>query len=168
MVTGQSVGTPVEAIRAEAGVPNYATIRKRNILTAKEKALRSSVDHPVRIAVSNRNIKQRLNRQGLRYTADQLADFLPQTAENRRPLDLTATTPWEDHREVTITTADHFTKKAATADATLREDTLNRIKDIRLITQSIQTDQQAAVSGTEAAQQSSPPAYLKHPKSSAP
>ena len=58
MVTGQSVGTPVESIRAKAGVPNYATIRKIHILTAKEKALRSSVD-------SNRNINQRLNRQGL-------------------------------------------------------------------------------------------------------
>ena len=59
------------------------------------------------------------------------SDFLPPTAENRRPLDLTAKTPWEDHREVTITTADHLTKGAATADATLREDTLNRIKDIK-------------------------------------
>ena len=74
MVTGQSVGTPVEAIRAEAGVPSFATVRKRNILTAKEKALRSSEDHPARIAVSSKNIEQRLNRQGLRHTADQLAE----------------------------------------------------------------------------------------------
>ena len=41
MVTGQSLGTPTEAIRAEAGVVDYATIRKRHILTAREKALRA-------------------------------------------------------------------------------------------------------------------------------
>ena len=44
MVTGQSMGTPMEAIHAEAGVPDYATIRKRNILIASEKALKRQVE----------------------------------------------------------------------------------------------------------------------------
>ena len=86
MVTGQqlrdssygSVGSSREAIRAEDGVCDYATIRKRNILTAREKALRCSDDHPARIAVSNNDTKQRLAiREGFRSNADKLAEFLP-------------------------------------------------------------------------------------------
>ena len=79
MVMGQSVGSSREAIRAEyAGVCDYATIRKRNILTAKEKALRCSDDHPARIAVSNNDTKQRLAiREGFRSNANKLAEYLP-------------------------------------------------------------------------------------------
>ena len=74
MVTGQSVGSSREAIRAEAGVCDYATIRKRNILTVREKALRCSDDHPARIAVSNNDTQQRLAiREGFRSHANKLA-----------------------------------------------------------------------------------------------
>ena len=45
MITGQSKDTPLPSIRAEAGVSSYSTIRKRTILTARERALRTSDDH---------------------------------------------------------------------------------------------------------------------------
>ena len=130
MVTGQSVGSSREAIRAEAGVCDYATIRKRNILIAREKALRSSEDHPARIAVSNDDIKQRLAiREGFRSTADKLAEFLPPPASLRKPIDLSATNPWEDHKDIKITPADNSTKKSATSDEELRSETISRIRD---------------------------------------
>ena len=73
MVTGQSVDTPVESVRAESGVSSYATIRKRNILIAREKALKSSDDHPARLEVTNSEAEQRLTiREFLRTTANGL------------------------------------------------------------------------------------------------
>ena len=67
MVTGQSVGSSREAIRAESEVCDYATIRKRKILTAREKALTCSDDHSASIAVSN-DTKQR----GIQRDSDQM------------------------------------------------------------------------------------------------
>ena len=78
MVTGQSVGSCREAIRLEAGVPSYQTIRKRNILAAKERALRTSADHPAFIAATNPGISQRLKvRKGFRVASEQLSEYLP-------------------------------------------------------------------------------------------
>ena len=67
MVTGQSIGSSREAIRGEAGVCDYATIRKRRIPTVREKVLRYSDDQPARIEVSNNDTKQQLAiREGFR------------------------------------------------------------------------------------------------------
>jgi hypothetical protein len=88
MITGQSKDTPLPSIRAEAGVSSYSTIRRCNILTARERALRTSEDHPSSLAIHG-EATQRLNiRKGFTVTANQLAEFLPPTAETRKPIDL--------------------------------------------------------------------------------
>ena len=130
MVTGQSVDTPVESVRAESGVSSYATIRKRNILIAREKALRSSDDHPARLAVTNSEVEQRLTiREGFRTTANKLTEYLPPSAEARKPIDLSTTAPWEDHKEIQITPADSSVKKTVTSDEVLRKNTIECIRD---------------------------------------
>ena len=58
-ITGQHVSTPLDALHLEADVQSYPTCSKRLILKAKEKALRSTDNHPKRIAVDV-NILQRL------------------------------------------------------------------------------------------------------------
>ena len=58
-ITGQHVSTPLEALRLEADVQSYPTCSKGLILKAKEKALRSTDNHPKRIALDV-NILQRL------------------------------------------------------------------------------------------------------------
>ena len=121
MVTGQNLGTPMEAICAEAGVSDYATIRKGDILIASEKALRTSGDHPSNIAFRNKTIKLRLKRCRLRVSAE----GLPPAAENRRQIDLTTIIPpWEKHHIIQIRPADKSTKKFDIPDAKLRADTL--------------------------------------------
>ena len=129
MITGQSVGSPCEAIRLESGVTSFGTVRKRNILTAKERALRCTEDHPAQIAVSNDGIRQRIKiRKGFRHTADQLSEYLPPQSINRRPINLTVPPPWEKHGALQVTVADASTKKAATDDNLLRESTLEEIR----------------------------------------
>ena len=51
-ITGQHVSTPLEALRLEADVQSYPTYSKHLIVKAKEKALRSTDDHPRRIALT--------------------------------------------------------------------------------------------------------------------
>ena len=46
LVTGQRVSLPLEALRLEANVPSYPICSKRLIWKAREKALRSTEDHP--------------------------------------------------------------------------------------------------------------------------
>jgi len=53
MITGQSKDSPLDAVRAESGIPSYSTISKRNTLIARERALRSSKDHPAWLSVSD-------------------------------------------------------------------------------------------------------------------
>ena len=127
MVTGQSVGSCREAIRLEAGVPSYQTIRKRNILTAKERALRTSADHPAYIAATNPGINQRLKvRKGFRYTSQQLSEYLPPEATDRRPIDLSIPPPWEQNGKIRVSPA--TVKKASLADDKLKSRTMDEIR----------------------------------------
>jgi len=129
MITGQCVGSPCEAIRVESGVTSFETIRKRNILTARERALRCTEDHPARIAASNDGIRQRIKiRKGFRHTAEQLSEYLPPQSTNRRPIDLTVPPPWEKHGNIQVTAADANMKKATTDNNLLRESTLEEIR----------------------------------------
>ena len=52
LITAQLASTPLEALRLEADVQSYPTFSKRLILKAKEKVLRSTDDHPKRIALN--------------------------------------------------------------------------------------------------------------------
>ena len=58
-ITGQLVFTPLEALHVEAHVQSYHTCSNRLILKAREKALRSTGDHPKHVALAD-DIPQRL------------------------------------------------------------------------------------------------------------
>ena len=58
LIAGQFVSTTLEALHLESDVQSYPTCSKRLILKAKEKALRSTDNHPKRIALDV-NIPQR-------------------------------------------------------------------------------------------------------------
>ena len=68
-------------------------------------------------------------RKGFRVTANQLAEFLPPTAETRKPIDLSVTSPWEDHDGIDIKPADNSVKKACASNDALRTATLSNIKE---------------------------------------
>ena len=55
LITGQLIFTPLEALRLEADVQSYTTCSKRFILKVNEKALRSTDNHPKRIALGAKN-----------------------------------------------------------------------------------------------------------------
>ena len=50
-ITGMYQSTPLEALRLESGIPSYRTTSNRLILASHEKALRSTPDHPKRLAL---------------------------------------------------------------------------------------------------------------------
>ena len=81
---GQLVSTPLEAFRLEADVQSYPAYSKRLILKAKEKALRSTNDHPKSIALTV-NVVQRLqNRSSFHRKAEELSNLLPTDLQHRQ------------------------------------------------------------------------------------
>ena len=58
-ITGQLVSTPVEDVRLETDVQSYRTYSNHLILKAREKAMRSTDNHPKHVALAA-NIPQRL------------------------------------------------------------------------------------------------------------
>ena len=60
LITGQFKDTPLDALRAEAGVVSFQTRVNRNLLISKEKALRLDENHPRRLAY-DLSIPKRLN-----------------------------------------------------------------------------------------------------------
>ena len=52
LITGQLLSTPLEALRLEADVQSYHKCSNRLILKAREKALRSTNDHPKCVALA--------------------------------------------------------------------------------------------------------------------
>ena len=65
-ITGQFKDTPLEALRAEAGIPSYRTHMERNLLKSREKALRLDLKHPRRLA----HEEARKKRLGLKNMID--------------------------------------------------------------------------------------------------
>jgi len=55
IMTGQAKTTPVEALRAEAGVCSYETVSNRLCVRAHEKAARLPADHPKNLALCGSN-----------------------------------------------------------------------------------------------------------------
>ena len=95
LITGQLVSTPLEALRLEADVQSYPTCSKRLILKAKEKALRSTDDHPKRIALDV-NVPQRLqNRSSFRRKAEELSTLLPPNLQHRQSIVHFLSPPWQ-------------------------------------------------------------------------
>ena len=81
-ITGQLVSTPVEDVRLETDIQSYRTYSNRLILKAREKALRSTDNHPKHVALAA-NIPQRLqNHSSFRRKAEELSTL--QSPELRR------------------------------------------------------------------------------------
>ena len=95
LITGQLVSTPLEALRLEADVQSYPTCSKHLILKAKEKALRSTDDHPKRIALDV-NISQPLqNRSSFRRKAEELSTLLLSDLQHRQNVIHFLSPPWQ-------------------------------------------------------------------------
>jgi len=74
--------TPVEALRAEAGVCGYKTVSNRLCVRAHEKAARLPADHPKNLALCSSN-QHRLQRSSWREQASLLLDSLPSEMKDR-------------------------------------------------------------------------------------
>jgi len=87
IMTGQAKTTPVEALRAEAGVCS-----NRLCVKAQEKAARLLADHPKNLALCSSN-QHRLQRSSWREQAS-LLDSLPSEMKDRQPMSLLQIPPW--------------------------------------------------------------------------
>ena len=96
IMTGQAKTTPVEALRAEAGVCSYKTVSNRLCVRAHEKAIRLPADHPKNLALCGNN-QHRLQRSSWREQASCLLDSLPSELRDRQALSLLQTPPWISH-----------------------------------------------------------------------
>ena len=84
LITGQLVSTPLEAFRLEDNVQSYQTCSNRLILKGREKALRSTNDHPKRITLAV-NIPQCLqSRSSFRLKAEELSTLMPSELQHRQ------------------------------------------------------------------------------------
>ena len=95
LITGQLVSSPLEALRLEADVQSYPTCSKGLILKANEKALRSTDDHPKRIALDV-NIPQRLlSHSSFRRKAEELSTLLLTDLHHRQNITHFPSPPWQ-------------------------------------------------------------------------
>ena len=95
LITGQHVSSPLEALRLEADVQSYPTCSKGLILKANEKALRSTDDHPKRIALDV-NIPQRLlSHSSFRRKAEELSTLLLTDLHHRQNITHFPSPPWQ-------------------------------------------------------------------------
>ena len=95
MISGQSKSSPIEALRAETGIPSISSQINANCLRSREKAFRLPPDHPRRIALTESAPVRLKNRNNFRSRADKLAldcglDNLP-----RKDLKYFHTRPWD-------------------------------------------------------------------------
>ena len=72
IITGQFKDAPLEAIRAESGVPSVKTQVDRKLMISKEKALRLSRDHPRKLAYGEAVPIRRADNLNWKETVDRL------------------------------------------------------------------------------------------------
>ena len=85
----------LEALRLDANVQSYPTCSKSLILKAKEKALRSTDDHPKHIAL-NVNIPQCLQkRSSFCRKTEELSTLLPPDLQGRQNIIHFPSPPWQ-------------------------------------------------------------------------
>ena len=95
LITSQLFSAPLEASKLEADAQSYLTCSKCLILKANEKALRSTDNHPKRIALDV-NILQRL--QGFWIflrKAEELSTLLPPDLQHRQNIAHFPSPPWQ-------------------------------------------------------------------------
>ena len=128
-ITGQMRSSPVEALRAEAGICSYKTTSQRLTLSTKERALRCDEDHPCRLAVET-TTRHRLARSSFKSTSNELGvKFIPEDANNRLPIDVSTPQPWGNkrHIEVNYTLGKDNLQRTDLPNAELRNVALERI-----------------------------------------
>ena len=94
IITTQAKSTPVEALRAETGVPSIRSIVIANCMKSREKALRLPENHPRRIAYEG-TATVRLKKPCARTQATHLSKSLLSSVEYERiPLKFFTVRPW--------------------------------------------------------------------------
>ena len=101
MVTGQLQSSPCEALRYETGVVSYATHMKQNVLKSREKAMRLPTNHPRYLAYSQ-SIPHRNSRRSWARLGQELEALLPPAAQDRQPLSLSTSPPWQAQNSTVI------------------------------------------------------------------
>lgn len=95
LITTQARSTPLEALRAEAGVPSLRSTIEANCLISHEKALRLCGDHPRRVAALS-TARTRLKRADFVRRARQLSSKVPHLEEQPRDeIRLSVVPPWD-------------------------------------------------------------------------
>ena len=95
LIMGQLVSTPLEALRLGADTQSYSTWSNHLILKAKEKALRSTDDHPKRITLDV-NIPIHLqNCSSFCGKAEELSTILPLSLQHRQNIIHFPSPPWQ-------------------------------------------------------------------------
>ena len=83
LITGQLVSTPLEALQLEADIHSYHTCSNCLILKACEKALRSTDDHPKRLALAADIPQRLLNCSSFHWKAE-LSTLLPSELQHKQ------------------------------------------------------------------------------------
>ena len=95
IITGQLGSTPLKTLRLEVDVKSYLTCSNCLILKAREKALRSTGNHPKFRALAA-NIPQRLqNRSSFCRKAEELPTLLPPKPQQRQNIIHFLSPPWQ-------------------------------------------------------------------------
>ena len=112
LITGQLVSTPLEALGLEVDVQSYPICSKRLILKAKEKTLRTTDDHPKRIA-HDVNIPQRLqNRSSFHQKAEEPFTILLPGVQHRQNIIYFPSPPCSSHKVQIATSVPRITGRA--------------------------------------------------------
>ena len=103
IITGQYSSTPEEALRAETGVPSYATHSRRLTAISYEKAMRLPPDHPRRSAAANPVRHRSKIRSSWRERATNIIGPLTINNGIREPFPSPFIPPWESNHPNPIT-----------------------------------------------------------------
>ena len=142
--------TLLEALHLETYVQSCATCSKRLIIKAKEKALRSTDDHPKRIALDV-NIPQRLqSRSSFRQKAAELSTLLPPDLQHRQNIIHFSSPPWQQSLSLKGQIATSVPGITGRADDSIlrRQCSLTTIASYRLTTLSTPMDPLVEEQGT--------------------
>ena len=97
IIIGQNASTPIEALRAESGIPSYKTHSKQLVAISYEKGMRMQADHPRRIAL-DKDIRHRLKtRTSCREEAQKTINTLSIKDVERKPITIHITKPWNSN-----------------------------------------------------------------------
>ena len=94
LITGQGMSSPVEALRAEAGIPSITTQIRRNCVHIREKALRLPANHPRHTAFTAPAPRRLPKRKDARSTAEAATSRIPDLRHERIQLGYFEVPPW--------------------------------------------------------------------------